>query len=65
MQSEIAGKTSNKNVQEYAEDVLGMRVIDASQIEYVQIQTSDVVEIPEAEQTFFVKAKVKEVFALN
>ncbi len=58
MQSVIAGKTSNKNIQEYAENTLGMRVIDASQIEYVQIQTSDVVEIPEAEQNFFVKAKV-------
>lgn len=57
MQSEIAGKTSNKKIQEYAEDVLGMRVIDASQIEYVQIQTADVVEIPEAEQNIFVKAK--------
>ncbi|MBQ4466422.1 MAG: cell division protein FtsL [Oscillospiraceae bacterium] len=57
MQSEIAGKTSNKNIQEYAEDVLGMHIIDASQIEYVQIQTSDVVEIPEAEQNVFVKVK--------
>lgn len=57
MQSEIAGKTSNKNVQEYAENVLGMRPIDASQIEYVQIQTADVVEIPEAEENFFVKVK--------
>lgn len=57
MQSEIAGKTTNKNVQEYAENVLGMRPIDASQIEYVQIQTADVVEIPEAEDNFFVKVK--------
>ncbi len=57
MQSEIAGKTSNKNIQEYAENVLGMHVIHASQIEYVQIQTSDVVEIPKEEQNFFVKAK--------
>lgn len=57
MQSEIAGKTSNKNIQEYVENVLGMRLIDASQIEYVQIQTVDVVEIPEAEQNLFVKVK--------
>jgi cell division protein FtsL len=57
MQSEIAGKTSNKNIQEYVENVLGMRTIDSSQIEYVQIQTADVVEIPEAEQNLFVKAK--------
>lgn len=57
MQSEIAGKTSNKNIQEYVENVLGMRTIDASQIEYVQIQTADVVEIPEAEQSLYVKVK--------
>lgn len=57
MQSEIAGKTSNKNIQDYAENVLGMHVIDASQIEYVQIQTSDVVEIPKEEQNIFVQAK--------
>ena len=59
MQSEIAGRTSNKNVQEYAEEVLGMRTIDSSQIEYVQIQTSDVVEIPEEEQNVFVKIKIQ------
>lgn len=57
MQSELAGKTSNKYIQEYAENVLGMRVIDASQIEYVQIQTSDVVQIPETEQNIFVRTK--------
>jgi cell division protein FtsB len=57
MQSEIAGKTSNKNIQEYAENVLGMCTINASQIEYVEIQTNDVVEIPEEEQNVFVRIK--------
>ncbi len=57
MQSELAGKTSNKDIQEYAENVLGMHEIDASQIEYIQIQTDDVVEIPEEEQNIFVKIK--------
>lgn len=57
MQSEIAGKTSSKNIQEYAENVLGMRTIDKSQIEYVEIQTNDVVEIPVEEQNIFVKMK--------
>ncbi len=57
MQSEIAGKTSNKNIQEYAENILGMQTIDASQIEYVEIQTNDVVEIPVEEQNVFVKMK--------
>lgn len=58
MQSEIAGRTSNKNVQEYAEEVLGMHTIDQSQIEYVQIQADDVVRIPEEEQNVFVKIKI-------
>lgn len=57
MQSELAGRTSNKNIQEYAEQVLGMTNINASQIEYVQIQTDDVVEIPEAEQNIYVRIK--------
>ncbi len=55
MQSQIAGQTSSKNVQEYAENILGMHLIDPSQIEYVQIQTDDVVEIPEEDQNLFVK----------
>jgi cell division protein FtsL len=58
MQSELAGKTSNKNIQEYAENILGMRAIDGSQIEYVEIQTNDVVEILDEEQNVFVKMKV-------
>ncbi len=57
MQSELAGKTSNKNIQEYAENVLGMRTIDGSQIEYVEIQTNDVVEIPDEEKNVFVNVK--------
>ena len=58
MKSEIAGRTSNKNIQTYAEEVLGMRTIDQSQIEYVQIQTDDVVNIPEEEQNVFVRVKI-------
>ncbi|MBR1555719.1 MAG: cell division protein FtsL [Oscillospiraceae bacterium] len=57
MQTELAGKTSNKNVQEYAENVLGMHVLNPSQVEYIQIQTDDVVEIPEEEQNLFVRIK--------
>jgi len=57
MQSQIAGQTSSKNIQEYAENVLGMHMIDSSQIEYVQIQTDDVVEIPEEDQNIFVRIK--------
>ncbi len=57
MQSILAGKTSNKNIQEYAENVLGMQIVDGSQIEYVEIQTNDVVAIPEEEQNVFLKLK--------
>ena len=57
MQTELAGKASNKNVQEYAEKVLGMHALNPSQVEYIQIQTADVVEIPEEEQNIFVKLK--------
>ncbi|MDE6707121.1 MAG: hypothetical protein K2K06_03685 [Oscillospiraceae bacterium] len=57
MKSELAGKTSNKNVQEYAENVLGMHALNSSQVEYMQIQKNDVVEIPENDQNIFVKIK--------
>jgi len=57
MQTELAGKASNKNVQEYAENVLGMHVLNPSQVEYIQIQTDDVVELPQEEQNLFVKVK--------
>lgn len=57
MQTELAGKASNKNVQEYAENVLGMHVLSPAQVEYIQIQTDDVVELPEEEQSLLVKVK--------
>ena len=57
MQSEIAGRTSSKNVQEYAEEVLGMHPLDLSQVEYIQIQKTDVVAIPEEETNIFVRVK--------
>ncbi|MDE5755070.1 MAG: hypothetical protein K2H89_11120 [Oscillospiraceae bacterium] len=58
MKSDLAGKTSNKNVQEYAENVLGMHPLHSSQVEYMQIQKDDVVEIPEEDQNLFVKIKI-------
>lgn len=57
MQTEIKGQTSSKNIKEYAENVLGMHTLDASQVEYVEIQKDDVIEIPEEEQNIFVKIK--------
>lgn len=55
MQTEIEGKSSQKNVEEYAESVLGLQKLDQAQVEYVQLETDNVVEIPEDNQSIFVK----------
>ncbi len=59
MQSELESKMAIKNVEEYAEQVLGLQKLDQSQIEYIQIQTNDVVEIPEEEKNLFVRIRDK------
>lgn len=50
LQSELEGEISAKNVEDYAENVLGMQKIDSSQIKYIEIQTDDVVNIPEQDE---------------
>lgn len=55
LRSEIDGKTTVKNVEEYAEDVLGLMQLDDSQIKYVKIQTEDQVMIAEPEQSIWEK----------
>ncbi|MBQ4346179.1 MAG: hypothetical protein IJC75_03490 [Oscillospiraceae bacterium] len=55
LRSEIDGKTTVKNVEEYAEDVLGLMQLDDSQIKYIKIQTEDEVMIAEPEQGFWEK----------
>ena len=57
LQSELESKMSAKNVEDYAENVLGMRKMDTSQIKYIKIQTDDVVNIPEQEKGFIAKIK--------
>lgn len=57
LQSELESKMSAKNVEDYAENVLGMKKMDSSQIKYIKIQTDDVVNIPEQEKGFFAKVK--------
>ena len=54
MRSEMEGKMTVKNIQEYAENVLGLRQLHQSQIEYIQLQTEDEVIISEPEENFFV-----------
>ena len=60
LQSELESKMSAKNVDDYAENVLGMKKIDSSQIKYIEIQTDDVVNIPKQDEG--VLAKVREIF---
>ena len=57
LQSELESQMSAKNVEDYAENVLGMRKIDSSQIEYIKIRTGDVVTIPEKKQNILTRIK--------
>ncbi len=57
LQSELESKMSAKNVEDYAENVLGMKKMDSSQIKYIKIQTDDVVNIPEQEKGIIAKVK--------
>ncbi|HBB71346.1 MAG TPA: hypothetical protein DCZ71_01915 [Ruminococcus sp.] len=57
LQSELESKMSAKNVEDYAENVLHMTKIDASQIKYIKIQTEDVVSIPEQDDGLLTKIK--------
>ena len=54
MKSEMEGKMTVKKIEEYAEDVLGLRPLNQSQIEYIQLQTEDTVTVSEPEDNFFV-----------
>lgn len=60
LQSELEGKISAKNVEDYVENVLGMRKIDSSQIKYIEIQTDDVVSIPQQDES--VLSKIRSFF---
>ena len=57
LQAELESNISAKNVEEYAENVLGMKRIDPLQIKYIKIQTGDVVNIPEQEEGLVAKIK--------
>ncbi len=57
MKSDIEGKSSIKAVEEYAENILGMRKLEKSQIEYISIENGNIVNIPEAETNIFIKIK--------
>lgn len=61
LKSVLEGKMTLKNVEEYAEKVLGLRKLDNSQIKYIQTQKDDTVEIAEEEDKGFF-ATIKEKF---
>jgi hypothetical protein len=57
MRSEMEGKMTVKNIEEYAADVLKLRPLDKSQIQYIQIQTEDEVTVTEPESNWVVGLK--------
>ena len=57
MRSEMEGKMTVKNIEEYAEDVLKLKQLDQSQIQYIQIQTEDEVTVTEPESSWIVGLK--------
>ncbi|MGN1412576.1 MAG: hypothetical protein ACI4WH_08755 [Oscillospiraceae bacterium] len=59
MQTEIEANMSLKNVESYAENVLGLKKLEKSQITYIQIQNEDSVEVVETEQNIFIWLKEK------
>lgn len=53
MQSELETKMSMKNVEDYAENMLGLTKLSKSQIVYMEVQADSVVEVtPETENVY-------------
>ena len=59
MQSELETKMSMKNVEDYAENILGLEKLDKSQIVYMEVQSDSVTEVKTEEKSFFVKVRAK------
>ncbi len=59
MKAELDGRTSIESVEDYAENVLGLKKLDKSQVEYVSLQNSDIIEIAETESNAFVNIRNK------
>lgn len=59
MQTELEGQASIRNIKEYAEERLGLKKLNRSQIQYIQIQTEDEVIVEEPDQNIFVQIKRK------
>lgn len=59
MQSELEAKMSMKNVEDYAENILGLEKLDKSQIVYMEVQSDSVIEVTPEEKSIFVKIRDK------
>ncbi|WP_295211045.1 cell division protein FtsL [Ruminococcus sp.] len=58
LQSELAQKTNMSKVEEYAENELGLKKLDKSQIEYVTVDSDSVAKVVKTEESnVFVKIK--------
>lgn len=58
LQSELAQKTNTSKVEEYAEEKLGLKKLDKSQIEYVTVDSDSVAKVVKTEESnVFVKIK--------
>ena len=56
--SEYESRTSLKNVEEYAQNTLGLQKLDKAQIEYVEFEGDSVIEVVDTEkQNIFVRIK--------
>lgn len=59
LESKLQSQVSVRNVEEYAENILGMEKLDSSQIKYIQIQEKDIVTLPKEEENIFVRLKIR------
>lgn len=57
MLTRIEQKSSQKVVEDYAENVLGMQKLDNAQVEYISLESGNKVEIPEQNENVLKKIK--------
>lgn len=62
LQSELAQKTNMSKVEEYAENELGLKKLDKSQIEYVTVDSDSVAKVVKTEESN-VSVKIKRWFS--
>ena len=57
MMTRLEQKSSQKVVEDYAENVLGMQKLDNAQVEYVSIESGNKAEISDSNDNIFTKIK--------